>query len=132
MSRWMNCVELYLCDHSMDEVCSVCSVVEVYFLQIFQQQMMETLYHLQDSLTKKSEQYMLFPNLSICVNGEHYVGLAIKLQHEMCISWNGLKCRHCTTEAASGVTDTFALFFGVPDYDMKPSMIRNITDGDAG
>ena len=34
----------------------------------------------------QSEQYMVFPNLSICVNGEHYVGLAIKLQHGMCIS----------------------------------------------
>ena len=71
----------------------------------------------------ESEQYMLFPNLSITVNGRNYVGLAIKLQHGLCISWNGLKCRHCTTEATSGITSTFALFFGVPDYGTKPPYI---------
>ena len=73
----------------------------------------------------ESEQYMLFPNLSITVGAQNYVGLAIKLQHGLCISWNGLKCRHCTTEATSGITSTLALFSGVPNYATKHSYESN-------
>ena len=85
----------------------------------------------------ESEQYMLFPNLSFTVGEQNYVGLAIKLQHGLCISWNGLKCRHCTTEATSGITCTFALFFGVPDYETKRCYLcknrrtNNVTVDDA-
>ena len=65
-----------------------------------------------------SGRFLFFPNLRTVINNTEFIGIAIKLKHGTCISWNGKVLRHATTRAVLHGT-TNSLFFGVSDYDNK-------------